>query len=79
MTRCRSTYPGPVTLRGRPIRCELPKGHADRHAHSYAARYWDDPDPQYPEPCGVCDRVSRSCTFGAPRLCLCWTRGIPCG
>lgn len=46
MTRCRSTYP--ATLAGRPVRCELAAGHPERHSHSFAARYWDDPEP---EPC----------------------------
>lgn len=40
--QCPSVHPGLSTLPGgRPIRCQLPTGHAERHGHSYAARYWD--------------------------------------
>jgi hypothetical protein len=42
MARCKSTYPGSVTLRGRAIRCESAAGHSGQHGHSFAARYWDD-------------------------------------
>ena len=56
-TRCRDTYPGAVTLRGRPIRCELAAGHPEPHGHTFAARYWysepyprHDPDGPVPIP-----------------------------
>ena len=39
--RCKSIYPGAVTLRGKPLRCELRIGHEGRHGHLFAARYWD--------------------------------------
>lgn len=42
ITRCSSLYGGAVTLRGRSVRCELPAGHDGLHAHSFAARYWED-------------------------------------
>lgn len=43
--RCPSRYPGTVTLLGKPVRCELVRGHDGQHGHSFAARYWDDPVP----------------------------------
>jgi hypothetical protein len=47
VARCTARYPGTLTLKGRPIRCELARGHSGRHGHSFAARYWEDG----PEPC----------------------------
>jgi hypothetical protein len=52
MTRCQSTYPGSVTLRGRAVRCELAAGHDGLHGHSFAARYWDDS-----RVCAVCGEL----------------------
>lgn len=35
LPRCRSTYPGLATLRGRSIRCEDYAGHAGQHGHAW--------------------------------------------
>lgn len=42
--RCPSTYPGAVTLLGRPVRCDgyigAPGHYPGAHGNSFAARYW---------------------------------------
>jgi hypothetical protein len=42
--RCASTYPGAVTLNGKPIRCEGKRLHEGQHFHTFAARYWGTPE-----------------------------------
>lgn len=39
--RCGSIYPGSVTLRGQPVRCDGGAGHDGPHGNSFAARYWE--------------------------------------
>lgn len=44
--KCQSTYPGGVTLAGRAVECDDPrgKGHDGDHGNSFAARWWTDDD-----------------------------------
>lgn len=65
MTRCPSEYPGAVTLAGRAIACDDPRGagHPGDHGNGFAARWWRDDDgprgwgvperPEYPHPSRV--------------------------
>jgi len=41
---CPSEYPGGVTLAGRAVACDDPrgKGHDGTHGNSFAARWWTD-------------------------------------
>ena len=55
-SRCASEYPGGVTLAGRAIQCDDPRGtgHDGDHGNSFAARWWTD--NQGPRGWGTPDR-----------------------
>ena len=67
--RCPATYPGPVTLAGHAVRCDLRRGHRDAdqtlHGNSFAAlgawRTTSDPDPDALGPCGCTDYHMADC------------------
>lgn len=52
-TRCTARHP----MYPAQVRCELPRGHADAHAHSFYARYWSD---DAPTACAECGHVYQS-------------------
>ena len=63
-SRCASEYPGGVTLAGRAIQCDDPRGtgHDGDHRNSFAARWWTD--NQGPRGWGTPDRSDPSESLG---------------